>query len=464
MLQKLILQTSGPGALPAMTRQVVAGIAVIAVLGGTATAWASLAKLESAVVAPGVLVVEGNVKKVQHPSGGVVGKLAVKEGQRVKAGDLLLSLDDTATRAQLGIVDNDLTAFRIRQARLVAERDDAKAMDVPPDLIETANRDSNIRKVIDSERRLLETRRGSRTGQKGQLAERIDQLKLEIVGTQEQLEGTATTLKLAKGELKVQQVLLEQGLTTTQRVTVLEREVARTVGQIGELTAKISQLKGKITETDLQISQVDRDTASEVQKDLREAETKITELTERRVAAVDQLKKVDVRSPNTGVVHQLTANTVGGVITQNDILMMIVPEDSRLEVEVQLNPQDRDQIATGMPARVRFTAFNRNTTPEITGTLVRVGDDRSKEQQTGRPYFSGAVSFTAEQLRALGAIQLVAGMPAEVYVRTGERTFASYLFKPLSDFFDRGLKETEFDNCKNVDKSKPTKPGTKKCG
>jgi HlyD family secretion protein len=436
------MQTDRSGARPTMRRQVVSGIAILAVLGGSATAWASLAKLESAVVAQGVVVVEGSVKKVQHPTGGVVGKLLVKEGQRVTEGELLMSLDDTATRAQLSIVDNDLTAFRIRQSRLVAERDEVSAMEVPTDLTDAAKRDTNIRKIIESERRLLETRRSSRIGQKGQLAERIDQLRQEIVGTQEQLEAAVSTLQLAKNEYKVQKDLLDRGLTQMQRVTALEREVTRTGGQIGEYTARISQLKGKMTETDLQISQVDRDAANEVQKDLREAETKITELSERRIAALDVLKRVDIRAPSTGSVNQLSANTVGGVIVPTDVVMIIVPDTNRLEVEVQLNPQDIDQMGAGMPARVRFTAFNRNTTPEIQGTLYRVGADRSKEQQTGRPYYSGGVSFTKDQLAALGGNNvLVAGMPAEVYIRTGERTFGSYLFKSLSDFFGRGLKE-----------------------
>jgi HlyD family secretion protein len=429
-------------ALSTMRQQVATGVTIIAVLGGSATAWASLAKLESAVVSQGVVVVEGSVKKVQHPTGGVVGKLLVKEGQRVNAGDLLISLDDTATRAQLAIVDNDLSAFSIRHARLVAERDDTAAMEVPKTMAAAAKADANIRKIIASEQRLLESRRTSRLGQKGQLSERIVQLKLEIVGTQEQLDAASKTLKLATNEFKVQQDLLARGLTQTQRVTALEREVTRTVGQIGELTAKISQLKGKITETDLQISQVDRDMATEVQKDMREAETKITELSERRIGALDVLTRVDIRAPSTGAVNQLAANTVGGVVTPQDVLMIIVPDSNRLEVEVQLNPQDIDQIGPGLPARVRFTAFNRNTTPEIQATLYRVGADRSKEQQTGRPYFSGGVSFTAEQLAALGkGNQLVAGMPAEVYIRTGERTFASYLFKSMSDFFKRGIKE-----------------------
>jgi HlyD family secretion protein len=442
MLRSDSVETDHMDAQSTMRRQVATGIAVIAVLGGSATAWASLAKLESAVVAQGVVVVEGSVKKVQHPTGGVVGKLLVKEGQRVNAGDLLISLDDTATRAQLAIVDNDLTAFTIRHARLIAERDDSAAMEVPKAMALALKTDANIRKIIESERRLLETRRTSRLGQKGQLSERIDQLKLEIVGTQEQLDAASKTLKLATNEFKVQQDLLARGLTQTQRVTALEREVTRTVGQIGELTARISQLKGKITETQLQISQVDRDTATEVQKDMREAETKITELSERRIGALDVLNRVDIRAPSTGAVNQLAANTLGGVVTPQDVLMIIVPDSNRLEVEVQLNPQDIDQIGPGLPARVRFTAFNRNTTPEIQATLYRVGADRTKEQQTGRPYFSGGVSFTSEQLAALGGTnQLVAGMPAEVYVKTGERTFGSYLFKSMSDFFKRALKE-----------------------
>jgi HlyD family secretion protein len=426
----------------AMQRQVVSGIAILAVLGGTATAWASLAKLDSAIVAPGVLVVEGNSKKVQHPTGGVVGKLMVKEGQRVKADDLLLSLDDTATRAQLGIVNNDLTAYRIRLARLIAERDDVAGMVLPADLLEIAKREASVKGMIDSESKLLSTRRGMRKGQKEQLTERVGQLKQEIAGTQEQREAAKVTLKLAQTEYAEQKDLLARGLTQKPRVTTLEREVTRTTGTIGELDSKIPQLNGRITETELQITQVDRDAANEVQKDMRDSETKIGELQERRITALDLLKRIDIRAPISGTVLQLGVHTVGGVITPSDTLMMIVPEGNRLEVEVQINPQDIDQVKAGLPTRVRFTAFSRDSTPEVNGELTRVAADLTKEPATGRTYFTGAISFKPEQLAELGpANQLLAGMPAEAYIRTGERTFASYIFKPIFDHAFRGFRE-----------------------
>jgi HlyD family secretion protein len=425
----------------AMRRQVMTGLLGLVLMGGSATAWAALASLDSAVTAPGVLVVDGNSKKVQHPTGGVVGRLNVTEGKRVAIGDLLLSLDDTTTRAQLAVVSNDLMAFRVRQARLHAERDGQAALALPAELAAQARLEPALQSMIASEARLLASRAAMRAGQKSQLEERIGQLRVEINGVQDQRDAAETTLDLTGQELTEQRDLLSKGLTQKPRVTALEREAARTLGSIGEFGAKISQIKGKITETDLQISQIDRDMATEVQKDLRDTETKIAELTERRIAALDVLNRVDLRAPASGVVHQLNVHTVGGVIGPSEILMMIVPDSARFVVEVQITPADIDQVRPGLPARVRFSAFSKNTTPEVHGTLTRVAADLTREQATGRTYYTGAVSFTPEQLAALGPHTLIAGMPADAFVRTGERTFASYLIKPLADQLQRALLE-----------------------
>jgi HlyD family secretion protein len=413
----------------------------VGLLGGTTTAWSVLAPLEGAVVAQGSVVVETNVKKVQHPTGGVVGQLNVREGQKVKEGDIVVRLDETVTRANLGIVINELTSLRLRQSRLTAERDNRPVLIVPADIAVRATTEADVRDVIASEKQLLQTRLVTRQGQKAQLTERVGQSRQEIKGLEDQRRATETQLKVARDELKSLRTLEAKGLVQRQRLTGLEREIARNEGTLGEIIAKNSQAHGKITETELQILQVDKDQASEVAKDLRETETKVGELTERRVSAEDQLKRIDIRAPISGVVHQLAVHTVGGVINQTEALMMIVPEADKLMVELRILPQDRDQVRIGQKTRVRFSAFNQRTTPEVNGTLLRIASDTTKEQQTGQLYYTAAVIFTAEEIATLRNLELIPGMPADAFIKTGERTMANYLLKPLLDQMGRAAKE-----------------------
>ena len=200
-------------------------------------------------------------------------------------------------------------------------------------------------------------------------------------------------------------------------------------------------VKGKIAETELQVLQLDNDHMTEVAKELREAETRINELQERRLSAEDQLRRIEIRSPIAGVVHQLNVHTVGGVINQTEPLMLIVPESDRLILEVRIQPHDIDQVLVGQLARVRFTAFNQRTTPEVIGNMFRIGGDLTREPQTGQSYFLAGVAIGQEELTRLGDLKLVPGMPADVFIRTGDRTFASYIIKPLSDQMNRSLRE-----------------------
>jgi HlyD family secretion protein len=413
----------------------------IGLLGGTATAWSLVAPLEGAVVAAGSVVVETNIKKVQHPTGGVVGQLNVREGQRVTEGDVVVRLDETVVRANLGIVLNDLTGQRLRQSRLVAERDGKPVLIVPADIAVRASADAEIASVIVGERQMLETRLVTKNGQKAQLTERVGQSRQEMKGLEDQRKATEVQLRVAREEYAVLIPLYKKGLVQKPRMTALEREVARSEGALGELIARNSQALGKISETELQILQIDKDQASEVAKDLRETETKIGELTERRVSAEDQLKRIDIRAPISGTVHQLNVHTVGGVINQTEPLMLIVPEADRLIVEVRINQQDIDQVRSGQTTRVRFSAFNQRTTPEVNGTLLRVAGDITKEQQTGQMYYTAAVHFSADEMAKLKGLRLIPGMPAEAYIITGERTLANYLIKPLADQMQRGLRE-----------------------
>lgn len=428
----------------AMNRYKKMAFTVIFWLGGSATAWSLFTMLDAAVVAPGTVIVESNLKKVQHLSGGIVGALFVREGQRVQEGEVVVRLDDTPTRAALGIIINDLSTMRARQTRLAAERDGLTQLSMPNDLVARAKSEPDIRQMLQSETKMFVTRRATRDGLKAQLAERIGQLRQEIKASTEQRKSMHEQLIIARDELKGLRGLQAQQLVPKPRVTALEREVSRSEGQVGELNARISQSQGKIAETELQIHQLDKDQATEIAKDLRDTESKISELHERKVTAEDQLKRIDIRAPISGIVHQLNVHTIGGVISQNEALMLIVPESDRLIVDVRISPQDIDQVRVGQPTRVRFTAFNqRVTTPEAQGRLFRVSGDIAREPQTGATFYTGGVALDEADVAKLAdkGLKLVPGMPAEAFIKAGSRTVASYLLRPLTDQMHRAMRE-----------------------
>ena len=419
------------------------GTAILAVLllGGTATGWSLYAPLEGAVVAVGVVVVESNLRKVQHPSGGVVGTLDVHEGQKVEKGDILLRLDDTMTRANLGIVLAELTALRARHARLQAERDSLREPEFPSDLEARSAAEPDIARILDGERTLFSTRAITKRGQREQLGERIKQLKEEITGFGEQMGSFVKQLVVARDELKDLGDLHDRGLAQRPRITALQREILRNEGTVGDIKARIAQSTGKIAEIELQVLQLDRDLANEVAKEIREVETRIAELNERKTAAEDQLRRVEVRAPISGVVHQLNVHTVGGVISASETIMLLVPQSDALLIEARVSPTDIDQIRFDQTARVRLSAFNQRTTPELKGKVVRVAADLVKEPQTGQAYYPTGIKVGEEELARLKELRLVPGMPAEVFIKTGERTLASYIAKPLLDQMQRALRE-----------------------
>ncbi len=425
----------------AIRRHLWIGLTAMFLFAGTATAWSVLAKIDSAVVAQGTVVVESNIKKVQHPSGGVVGAIYVKEGQRVTEGQVVVRLDETATRAALGIVMNELTSTRARVARLTAERQSATHITFPQDILMRSAGEAEIRDLVEGEMRVFASRLTMRRGLKAQLDERIGQLNDEVKGLLGQQKSLEIQLQVARYELGELRELEAKKLIPRPRITALEREVARNDGALGEMVGRTLSSKGKIAEIQLQVLQLDNDLMTEVSKELREAETRINELQDRRLAAEDQLRRIEIRAPISGIVHQLAVHTVGGVVNQTDPVMLIVPESDRLIVEVRIQPQDIDQIHTGQPARIRFTSFNQRTTPEVMGKLMRVGGDLTKEAQTGLSYFLAGIEIHEDELAKLAGLKLLPGMPADAFMKTGDRTFASYLLKPLSDQMNRSIRE-----------------------
>jgi HlyD family secretion protein len=417
-----------------------ARVTLVVVLAGGIGGWAGTTELAGAVIAPGSIVVDSEIKKVQHPTGGVVGELRVRDGEHVKAGDVVVRLDDTVTRANLTIVTKGLDEFMARKARLEAERDGAERIRFPIELTARAG-DPEVAHAIADEAKLFNLRRSARSGQKAQLTERVDQLQQEIGGDTAQQEAKVQEIALIDRELTGVRELWSKNLVQLTRLTALEREKTRLDGERAQLIASTAQARGKIAETQLQIIQIDQDLSSDVAKELRETESKIGEFVERKVTAEDQLKRTDIRAPQDGTVFQLAVHTIGGVITAGDPIMLIVPEADNLMVEAKINPQDIDQVQLGQRAVLRFSAFNVRTTPEINGRVARISADTATDQRTGQNYYLVRVAMPASETVRLGDVRLVPGMPVEAFIQTGERSVMSYLLKPLRDQLTRAMTE-----------------------
>ncbi|MFZ1169682.1 MAG: HlyD family type I secretion periplasmic adaptor subunit, partial [Bradyrhizobium sp.] len=409
------------GARLSIRQHLIVGLSVVVLLAGGLGGWASTAEISGALIAPGSIVVESSVKKVQHPTGGVVGEVRAHDGDVVKAGDILVRLDDTVTKANLAIVTKNLDALLARGARLEAEQRGAGKIIFPPTLTNRAD-DPDVKAIMSSETKLFEVRVNGRTGQKAQLHERITQLNEEISGLAAQEKAKDQEIELVQKELGGVSDLYDKHLVQLSRLTTLQRDAARLSGERAQYVASRAQAKGKITETELQIIQVDKDMISDVSKDLRETNDKIGEFIERKVTAEDQLRRADIRAPQSGMVLQSTVHTVGGVITAGDAIMLIVPQADDLQVEAKVNPQDIDKLQLGQKTLLRLSAFNQRTTPELSGVVTRVSPDVTTDQRTGQSYYTIRVSMPPEEVARLGEVKLIPGMPVEAFVQTGERT------------------------------------------
>jgi HlyD family secretion protein len=422
--------------------RVVLGLGIVTMLAAGIGGWAANAKLSGAVIAPGHVVVETNIKKVQHPTGGVVGEILVKSGDLVNAGDVVMRLDDTQTKANLGIILTQLTELNGRKARLAAERDNLDTIQFPDGYDALSDRpDPEALRVATGERRLFEVKRKLAEGRKGQLRSRIEQYRSEISGLGKQEHSKSKELRLVKEELDRLEALFAKKLVPQTRVLAMQRDEARIQGEHGALLSQVARAGGQINETELQILEIDENAITESQKEYREIEARVAELNERKIGAEDVMKRIDLRAPRSGIVHELAVHTVGGVIAPGDVVMGIVPKEDAKTVEVKLMPTDIDQVSVGQQAVLRFPAFNQRVTPEINGKISRLAADVSTDPQTGAEYYVARVSVTEDEFSKLGKVQLIPGMPVESYIQTGERTALSYITKPLQDNFARSFKE-----------------------
>jgi HlyD family secretion protein len=415
-------------------------VAAILLLFGVMGGLAAATRIAGAVVASGSLVVDSYVKPVKHLKGGIARAILVKNGDHVAAGQVLVRLDDTQTRANLSIIRKRLNELSARTARLEAERDGGEDIVFPNELLSSAD-DAGVAAIIAGERRLFRDRRASREGQKSQLHERIQQLKQEIEGLVAQEEGKRREIALIAKELGSLQGLLDQGIISATKVYSLQRESASLNGDLGNLVSSIAQTRGKIAETELQVLQIDADRSSEVSDQLRQAESDSGQFAERLTAAEDDLKRIDIKAPQAGIVDQLSIHAEGAVVSPAEAILQIVPDKDALVAELKLPPQDIDQISVGQAVSLRFPAFNQRITPELNGHVDTVSADLVTDQRSGQSYYVVRARVAKQEWERLGALTPLPGMPVEAFLQTGERSVLAYLTKPMTDQIRRAFRE-----------------------
>lgn len=419
--------------------QIIGVIGLIVVAGGLG-AWAALSSIQGAIIAHGVTTVESHSKKIQHREGGIIKKINVKEGQLVKAGELLIQLDQTDAKAQLAIYDGLLLELNAQAARLKALRDGADKITFPKQLLEQ-QKDPEVAEILSGQTKLFQALRATSAGRRNQLNERIAQLEKQISGLQSQLVSRKDQYKLISGELASLEELHKKGLVPVSRVLALKRERANLGGQEGQLVSNIAQARSKIGETKLQIIQLEDEDRGKILSELREVEAKLTENRERRIATAAKLRRTRIYAPRAGYVHQLTAHTIGGVVGPGEVIMLIVPKQDDLIVAARVSPQDIDQVHVNQSANIRFSSFNARTTPQVPATVIQVSADLTQVDSQTPPFYSIKLKMTKEGLQKLGDKKLIPGMPAESFIQTRARTPLSYLIQPLRDQIMRAFRE-----------------------
>lgn len=409
---------------------------LVVIFGG----WSMIAKINGAIIAGGRIDVEGRPKTLQHLDGGIVSEILVKNGDLVNKGDVVLRLDPTATGANRTIVEKRLNEAQARVDRLKAERDHLPTIQWSKRIQDNRIR-PDVAEIIDGQTKLFDARRKSVRGQIGQLRERIAQSNEQIRGLEDLVTSKRRQLDIVTKELDKFREYEARGAVSRNRILASEREKARFEGEIATHQSEIARIRSAISETQIQILQFKKETEASILSELREVESELSDLTEQLTTAADQLKRVDVVAPVTGKVHNLAVTTIGGVVAPGQELMQIVPRDDRLIIEARISPVDIDQIYKGQKAVISLSAFNRRTTPQVIGHLIEASPDSTVDQMTGAQYFTVWLEIEKEEMKKLGDLTLIPGMPAECFIQTEERTVWSYLTKPAHDSLRRAFRE-----------------------
>ena len=413
------------------------GMAIFFLVFGVFGVWSALAPLDGAAFAPGTVTVKSYNKVVQHLEGGIVAEILVRDGDLVDAGQPLLTLDDTQARASLEVVNSQYVALKMREARLISERDGLSKVEYPAAL---ALSTANAAQEVDAQNQLFEARLDSNEGRMQILEQRVTQLQNQVRGM-EALQATKEALANSFAEeLQDTQKLLEQGFSEKTRLREAERSFASFSGEAAELTANIAATRVQIGETDLQILQLKSDFHNEVVSELSEVQTSLKDASERLTALRDVVSRTSITAPDAGIVNGMRVHTVGGVISPGSPIAEIVPGNDELVIQASVSPVDIDRVSEGQEARIRFSTFGSRA-PTFFGTLINLSADAMANESTGASFYLARIELSTDSQEELGDLVLMPGMPAEVFINTGSRTFLQYLFKPLSNAVARSFNE-----------------------
>lgn len=417
------------------------GLICVAILAGGFGTWAATARLAGAVVASGQLRVTAQQQVVQHPDGGIVAEIAAGEGDYVEGGQMLIMLDGDAKRSELNALEGQLFELLARRGRLLAEQADLDTITFDPELLEMAGTEPQIAQLVAGQRRLFEARRTTLARQMSVLEERKGQFREQIEGVKAELSSLDDQRALIEEELEGQLRLQAQGLARAERVLSLKREKSRLEGQAGQLRSRMAQLKGQISETEIEILRMKDQRIEEAVSRMREIGYRILDLREERIRLKQELDRLAIRAPRAGIVYDLKVHALKSVIRPAEPVLHIVPVDSGMVIEARVNPIDVDSVFLGQEASLRFSAFNSRTTPELFGSVVKKSPDAFTDEQTGQQFFRVEIEPRPGELEKLDGKELVAGMPVEAFIQTGDRTPLNYMIRPMSDYINRAWRE-----------------------
>lgn len=418
------------------------GVVALAILLGGFGGWSVFSRIAGAIVASGQVKVEQNRQVVQHPDGGVVDQVNVREGDLVNAGDVLVVLDAVQLRSELTIVENQFFELLARRGRLSAERDDTPEISLDPELIGAAQNAPQVTELIDGQERLFQARLDSHAKALEQLDKQRSQITDQVRGIQAQQEALESQLALIRQELTDQQSLLDKGLAQASRVLSLQREEARLRGEVGELTASAAQAQGRITETEIEMLRLGTTRREDAITQIRDLQYRELELSERRSALRARLDRLEIRAPVSGVIYGLTVFAERAVIRAADPVLYVVPQDRPLVIDARVETINIDEVFVGQPVTLRFAAFDNRSTPELVGSVLKLSADAFTDDRTNTSYYSAEIVLDPGQAEELGDNRIVPGMPVEVFIRTAERSPIAYLVKPLTDYFNRAFRES----------------------
>jgi HlyD family secretion protein len=418
---------------------VILGLLTLLVLVGGVGSWAVFTSIAGAVIAPGQIEVDQNRQVVQHPDGGVVQDILVTEGQSVAAGEVLLRLDGTLMASELTIVENQFHEILARRGRLEAERDDADSITFPDEVVSAAAANPLVAAMLDGQMRLFDARRETLAQQIEQLQKKRGQIRNQIDGIDAQSAALVRQLDLVAEELVSQRSLLDRGLAQASRVLALEREEARLRGQVGQLSASRAEAESQITEADLEVLQLRSTRREEAITQLRDLGFRELELAERRRSLSEQVSRLEVRAPVSGVVYGLAVTTKRAVLRAADPVMYLVPQDRPLVITARIRPSDIDDVLVGQPVVLVFSAFSTRTTPQLMGHVTQVSADAFTDERIG-PYYRAEITLDENEIDRLDGLTLIPGMPVEAFLQTSLRSPLAFLVRPFADYFNRAFR------------------------